>query len=237
MSPMKTAEAELMDFADDIAYAVHDVEDFYRTGLIPLDRLTTSKDEVEKFLRRTFEDLNNSGHPPTFELPECRDALAQALGTAPVTDPYSGTREQRAFLRTFTAGLIRRYIHAIKLHASSNPSDRTVYIEPWAEKELFTFKQLTWYYVIKDNSLASQQFGQREIVRHVFETFNRAAQENQSDISPPAYRDKVIPDASEEERIRLVTDLIAGMTENQAISMVQRLSGLRLGTVMDRIFR
>lgn len=34
--PRKSVEAELMDVADDIAYALHDAEDFYTAGLIPL---------------------------------------------------------------------------------------------------------------------------------------------------------------------------------------------------------
>jgi len=35
----RSLEAEIMDWADDIAYAVYDIEDFYRGGLIPLDKL------------------------------------------------------------------------------------------------------------------------------------------------------------------------------------------------------
>ena len=45
-SQARSLEAEIMDWADDIAYAVHDMEDFYRAGLIPLDKL--ANDQVER---------------------------------------------------------------------------------------------------------------------------------------------------------------------------------------------
>ena len=243
-SVRKSAEAELMDFADDIAYAVHDVEDFYRTGLIPLHRLVTNNDEVGKFLEDTFFNLKRIGQDVPFSLPDCKDACAEMLEAAPIVNPYSGTREHRVRLRNFTAGLIARYVNAIKLRAPSSTSDRTVEIEASAEMELWVFKQLTWYYVINNSALASQQFGQRRIIRYLFETFNSAAEdESLLDIFPPGFRDQAGDlnrdnrDSSREERIRLVTDLLAGLTENQAMSMYQRLSGINPGTVLDTIVR
>ena len=45
--PRKRAlEAEIMDWADDITYNVHDLEDFYRIGMIPLDPLANSTERL-----------------------------------------------------------------------------------------------------------------------------------------------------------------------------------------------
>ena len=230
-----------MDFADDIAYPVHDMEYFYRTGLIPLDRLVRNDDEVEKFLEGTYFNLKNSGDSAPFEQDDCRDAFKDILASAPVSEPYSRTREQRARLRSLTAGLIGRYIDAIKLQVPTAPEEKSVAIEPWSQIELFVFKQLTWYYVINNSALASQQFGQRRIIRELFEIFHNAVEKRLLDIFPPSYRgrlNELIEDCRydlQEERIRLIADLLAGMTENQAMLMYQRLTGIHPGTVLDRI--
>ena len=239
----KSAEAELMDFADDIAYAIHDVEDFYRTGLIPLDKLVKDEDEIDKFIDGTFSNLARNNEPVRFEKSECRRRFARILASVPIRDSYSGTREQRARLRSFTSGRIGNYINAIRLRVPATQSERKVEIEERAELDLFVLKQLTWYYVINNSALAAQQFGQRNIIRYLFETFGNAVTDNEHDLFPPRYREQVAElidkgqGASKEDWIRIVTDLIAGMTENQAISMYQRLTGTNPGTVLDAIVR
>lgn len=57
----RAAEAELMDWADDLTYAIHDVEDCYRAGLIPLHLLRPPQKGVVLRWRKERDFLNMSG--------------------------------------------------------------------------------------------------------------------------------------------------------------------------------
>ena len=240
----KSVEASTMDLADDIAYAVHDVEDFYRAGLIPLERLARDDEEAGKFVDYASQKLKSEEHIPPLETDECKGILLKALKRYGIDEPYSGTRGQRAKLRSMTSEIIGRYVQSSKLDESDSGDHQLVVLEDeQLMKELLIFKQLPWHYVIDGAALASQQYGQRRIIGELFDIFYREIKAGSRRLFPEGYREqlnispRVGQAAGKEDHARVVADLVAGMTEPQAIAMHHRLTGVSLGTVMSSIVR
>lgn len=235
----KSVEAELMDWADDVAYAVHDVEDFYRAGLIPLERLIGDGKERDDFLSRTFKRLGAKRTLPSIKKQRLEEALSEILLYVRVREPYQGSRSQRAELRNSTSFFIGRYINSVELVESNS---EPIQIADDYEAEVTMLKQLTWNYVIENPALETQQHGQKRVIRELFEVFMDASSPNSSSktnwtMFPVEYREELEKteglDNAEKERTRIVADLIASMTEQQALKMYQRLTGVSLGSVLD----
>lgn len=71
-----------------------------------------------------------------------------------------------------------------------------------------------------------------------FDTFREAAEEQEPNVFPLSARDQLLKLRSEGKddeasRTRLVVDLIASMTETQALETYQKLTGLMPGSGLD----
>lgn len=229
----KCAEAELMDWADDVTYAVHDVADFFRAGLIPLDRLVEDADERSRFLEDIFTRHEQQGDDSEclYTRHELEETFASLAELMPFNERYTGTTEHRSALRSYTAGLIGGYMKALRLRIPSTVDDPWVEVNSDLRKEVFLLKELTWHYVILDPSLIKLQYGQRHMIRRLFVIFSRAAKRSDLGVFRYAYRDLL--QAARDNvtlKTRLVSDYISGMTEHQAISTYQKLTGFSRDT-------
>ena len=224
-------EADLMDWADDVAYAVHDMSDFYRAGLIPLDRLANDEGERDRFMAAEVQRLNIA--PGDQDEPrQILDGMAQWF---PGDGPFAGTRLDRAGLSSFTSSLIGRYINAVSIIRREDGVP-AVSIDPVKQREVQLLNGLTWYYVINSPALMSQRFGQRSLIRALFGTLREAAASSHDvHIFPAFYREMLEAAECDKERLRVVADYIASMSEGQVIEIHQRLNGQSLGSGLERM--
>lgn len=235
----RSAEAEIMDWADDVTYSVHDIEDFYRAGRVPLHLLATGDSrETKAFFDGVFERRNGaSGVWQRFTRSEFESAFQELLPMHfRLDEAYNGTKDHRSRLRSFTLRLIGRYINGLELQKPNNAKAPRVSIDDEFIKEVAMLKELTWHYIIMAPALATQQAGQREIVRGLFHIFSEAAESASERRLFPAYYQEAIRDGTSlTERRRIVVDMIAGMTEVQAITLYQRLMGINLGSGLESV--
>lgn len=232
----RTLEACLMDWADDVTYAVHDMDDFYRAGLIPLERLTGGDSrEREAF----FADLDEfaagraAGKPGSD--PEKLRVVAEALFTAgPVSSidfPFSGRTEERTSLRELGSQLIGAYISAPQLRDGADGVVELTFDDEIVEQVL-VLKRLTWFYVINRPSLAVIQRGQTEVIRTLFSMYRKAVAEGELHVLPPLYAERISASGSDASRERVVIDLIASMTEASATEIYRQRAGISTGSVL-----
>jgi dGTPase len=230
---LQTLEAALMDWADDITYAVHDMEDFFRAGLIPLERFSegSHEGELEYFLENTFSRLQSDDE----EQSRLREAFMRTdISKYGVPGPFRGSQTDRAALRTVTSSLIRRYVSGTMTLQESDEGIK-LQIDPDLEDEVKILKELTWTYVIESTSMVAQRFGHQTLIESLFRTLYGAAQSTDDrKILPQLYRDEVERSAGDHMRLkRIVADLISSMSEAQVVAIHQRLTGQSLGSAMD----
>ena len=217
---LRSLEAELMDWADDVTYAVHDLEDFYRAGLIPIHRLLHEAEQAR------FVDAATKRKPRLAKSGNGLDkALRAVFGPMRLLDtPYDGGRRQQTIMNASTSSLITQFITGEAIVICDPSEERSVKIDPDIRLQVDLLKEVTQYYVIGHPRLVSVRRGQRTLLGKLFDIYLDVVETRCKEVLlPQATRDRL---ESGDGAPRLVADLLTGMTERQVIQTYQRLTGI-----------
>jgi dGTPase len=213
----KCLEAQVMDWADDVAYSVHDVEDgvvSHRISLAalgdPAERATVAELAAKHFSDEPVSALEGAA-AELLRLPAVA-ALARA--------EYDGTLGAQVALKRLTSELVGRFasaaISATRDVHGDGPLSRyaaDLVVPRLVAAEVALLKAVAVRYVMSDPDRLALQARQREVVAELV-TALLARPEELDPAFAPAWRDA--PDDA--ARLRVVVDHVALMTDAQAVA-------------------
>ncbi len=214
-------EAQVMDFADDVAYSVHDVEDGVVFGRIALSALA---DRAE---RATVWEVVRDWYLPGVEdaeLDEAYDRL-RGFGYWPPTD-YDGDRRSLAALKDLTSQLIGRFCLAAEQATHTEYGRgrlvryRASLVVPHETRvEIAVLKGIAATYVMRSAERVALLSRQREVVHGLVSALRRHAPEGLA----PAFAADFAAAPDDAARLRVIIDQTASLTDASAVAMARSL--------------
>jgi dGTPase len=221
-------EAQVMDWSDDVAYSVHDLEDGLQAGLITLGAL---RDPAE---RKAVAALTAAEYcaPGSVTVDELCEIFADLLALPCWPSAYDGGLESLAALKNLTSELIGRFCRAAQeatlaaaaAPATAGPPRPTRYaadlVVPRRQRlECALLKGVTAQYVMSRAGAAENQARERELIAELAAAVRAGAPATLDPVFRPAYAAA----ASDQERLRVVVDQIASLTDTSATAWHRRL--------------
>lgn len=215
-------EAQIMDWSDDVAYSVHDFEDALVTNQVKLNALAKDLPNLFKVAKTDYlPDINESEFAQAFN-------NLQNLSCWP--KEYDGSHTQLARLKDLTSQLIGRFAQSAEVATRQKYglANLTRYaadlIVPRAQRiEVALLKSIGTHYVI--NADASQvRYGEQqrllqELVERLLETAPNSLE--------GFFKDDWQFAKTESEKLRVVVDQVASLTDIGAQKLHNKLFGMK----------
>lgn len=221
---VRCPNAVIMDWSDDITYATHDIEDYFRAGMIPLHDLGRDRDDLIEQGKKRRADK------PGFDEQLFEQAMVTVLErlNGQGRSPDWETKKNRAWLNEVTTKHLTELVNAVHLDGDSG----VVRIQEEAMYTVEALKELTWFYVIDRPGLAMMQEGQKRIIGKLFDQLAACLEKDPRSRRTPVmlrqlYED-VEPEIHGDEQARCaraVVDYLCLLTEGQAIDLRERMNG------------
>jgi dGTPase len=251
----QTVEASVMDTADDIAYAIHDLEDFHRIGVLQHAPVSA---ELGQWLAGALDfaglddaELAASSRRPGRSLEELRrhlhrrdswivddDAFVAAVArvrTELVDDllatPFDGSVEAEQAVGRFSARWTARLVAGIGVIMDPPTRSGHVVLAPAQWHEVQVLKFVHKRFVLLRPDLALHQRGQARLVSSLVAALDEWLRDRYEAVRLPRRLHDLAELAAAEYPTRelaegrAVIDFVASLTDGQTVALLDALSG------------
>jgi dGTPase len=215
-------EAQVMDWADDVAYSVHDVEDGFHGGYIALEPLLADPDERAALCADAAAAYSTESPADLAEV--LTDLLADPV-LAPLVG-YDRSHRAQAALKGVMSILIGRLVaaavDATRAAFGAGPLSRyaaDLVVPREVRAQCALLKGMALRYVMRRPGARPGYQQQREILTELVERLAERAPDGLDPVFAPLW--KAAPDDA--ARLRVVIDQVASLTDPAAVAWHQRL--------------
>jgi dGTPase len=218
----RAVEAQVMDLADDVAYSVHDLEDGVVAGKI--DVLLVQ----DRARRREVWDTVRRWYLPDASDDELDDAVDALGSVAPwPTQPYDGSRRALAALKDLTSDLIGAFCTDVReaTRAAHGPGPlhrhtADLVVPRRTLVAVTALKGVAAHFVMEADDRVAVLERQRVVLTELVAHLRLRGPE----LLEPAFRADHEAAGSDAERLRVVVDQVASLTDASAHAWHARLS-------------
>ena len=235
----KSFECEIMDWADKVAYAVHDLEDSIHTGYIDL---YVFRDDG--LINRTAEEIGGKFRNCDVDVSAvCRAFVNESIlmknPDLGLFAPLRQHRERKAGRKMLTSHLIGRYIKAaervergeMSKNAVSERYRYSLHVPVEYRVEVAFINRLISNVVFMSPQILILEEKAKYIVRRLFVAFMASGQSAR--LLPYDWQERLKCPRTEGRRARVVSDYISGMTDGYAQRVYSKLFLPNQGSVFD----
>ena len=215
-------EAQIMDWSDDVAYSVHDLEDSLVSGQVKLDQLSNDLPKLFTVAKQMYlADITEA---------EMQIALSSLQKLSCWPRYYDGTHRSLARLKDLASQLIGRFAQAAEVATQEKygDGDLTRYsanlVVPRAQRvEVALLKSMAGHYVINADDSQIRYAEQQKLLTELVEAILESA--------PATLEGFFLQDwqqaQTDQQRLRVVIDPVASLTDPGAVALHNRLINRR----------
>ena len=217
-------EAQVMDWADDVAYSVHDVEDGLQAGLVSLKNL---RDPAERAQVAAVALAHYCAPEWAVTAAELESVFAAFMRLDCWPRTFDGGPASLAAAKNLTSELVGRLCQAAQeeTRAVAGPVPLSRYAADLAVPrrqllECALLKAVAAHYVMTRRDALDEQAREREVISELALAIERNAPATLDPVFQPAWDSA----AGDQERRRVVVDQVASLTDISALAWHGRLT-------------